>query len=191
MINDFVRLDFQIKEILIFRMGPIFENGSIKATEISKKIGWDIFSDQHLDKFIYTNRCLYSIDQGDGQQLYRPLNFKFTRAWVIRNLPEMQKDRLFKVFDLMEKDHAVFFRFKFPEEKMTWHKRKGAEYKIVYWFCNKNKAVVAVISELSGCCMAVGHTEDEAIANARIVIDQWLQTAKESGREIPIPWLYL
>jgi predicted RNase H-like HicB family nuclease len=35
--------------------------------------------------------------------------------------------------------------------------------------------------------MADGATYEEAIKNAQVIIDEWIGTAKELGREIPVP----
>jgi len=35
--------------------------------------------------------------------------------------------------------------------------------------------------------MADGASDEEAVANARVVIDEWLETAKGLGREISKP----
>lgn len=40
--------------------------------------------------------------------------------------------------------------------------------------------------ELPGC-MADGKTQEDALYNAQIVIKEWIETAKEMGREIPEP----
>jgi predicted RNase H-like HicB family nuclease len=56
---------------------------------------------------------------------------------------------------------------------------------IVYWSEEDNSYIVEV-PELPGC-MADGQTYQEAIANAEAVIQEWLQTAQELGRLIPVP----
>jgi predicted RNase H-like HicB family nuclease len=177
----------------IYRLGPISEEGFIEATEISTEIGWEVYGDESFDQLLNSN-CLYTMNQGGyrtiGQYFERPLNFESTRIWVADNFPVEHKEKLFRVFDLMEKDHAVFFLFSFPEEDWTLYDKKGAQHKIVYWFSKRNNAFIAQIPELPDC-LVNGQTEDEAIANARIAIDQWIQAAKESGREIPVPKLYL
>ena len=38
--------------------------------------------------------------------------------------------------------------------------------------------------------MSDGQTPQEAVANAEIIIDEWLETAKMLGREIPEPSTY-
>ena len=44
----------------------------------------------------------------------------------------------------------------------------------------------ASFPELPGC-MADGETVGDAIANAEVVIREWLETAEERGQEIPQP----
>ena len=57
--------------------------------------------------------------------------------------------------------------------------------RIIYWSEQDNKFIVEV-PELSGC-MADGSTAVEALENVEIIINEWLETAKEIGREIPQP----
>ena len=56
---------------------------------------------------------------------------------------------------------------------------------IIYWSDEDNTYVVEV-PELPGC-MADGRTYKEAVKNAQKVIEEWIETAKELGREIPAP----
>ena len=55
--------------------------------------------------------------------------------------------------------------------------------RIIYWSDEDEKYIVEV-PELSGC-MADGITIKEANENCDIVIDEWIETAKLLGREIP------
>lgn len=57
--------------------------------------------------------------------------------------------------------------------------------RIIYWSEMDNSFIVEV-PELSGC-MADGKTISEAIENCEVVIKEWIETAKELGREIPEP----
>lgn len=57
--------------------------------------------------------------------------------------------------------------------------------KIIFWSEKDNKFIVEV-PELPGC-MADGETAEQALKNAETVISEWLETAKEIGREIPKP----
>jgi predicted RNase H-like HicB family nuclease len=54
---------------------------------------------------------------------------------------------------------------------------------ILYW-SQEDQAFIAEAPELAGCA-ADGLTRQEALANAEIVIAEWLETARELGRPIP------
>ena len=56
---------------------------------------------------------------------------------------------------------------------------------IIYWSTDDNVFIVEV-PELPGC-MADGKTYQEAIANAEVIIEEWLETARDLGRPIPVP----
>ena len=56
---------------------------------------------------------------------------------------------------------------------------------IIYW-SDEDNAFVAEVPELAGC-MADGATYQEALANAEVIIQEWLETARELGRAIPEP----
>jgi len=54
---------------------------------------------------------------------------------------------------------------------------------IIYWSEDDDSFVVEV-PELPGC-MADGQTYAEAVANAEIVISEWIEAARELGQPIP------
>jgi predicted RNase H-like HicB family nuclease len=56
---------------------------------------------------------------------------------------------------------------------------------IIYW-SDKDQAFIVEVPELSGC-MAEGATYQEAVANAEVVIQEWIETAHELGCPIPEP----
>ncbi len=56
---------------------------------------------------------------------------------------------------------------------------------IIYWSADDN-TFIAEVPELPGC-MADGKTYQEAITNAEVIIGEWLETARELGRQIPVP----
>ena len=60
------------------------------------------------------------------------------------------------------------------------------KYEIILYWSKEDQAYIAEVPELPGC-VADGATYQEAVANAEIVIHEWLETAKQLGREIPIP----
>jgi len=56
---------------------------------------------------------------------------------------------------------------------------------IIYW-SDEDQSFVTEVPELPGC-MGDGPTYREAVANTERIIEEWIQTAKELGREIPVP----
>jgi predicted RNase H-like HicB family nuclease len=61
-----------------------------------------------------------------------------------------------------------------------------SKYEIIIYWSSEDQAYLAEVPELPGC-MADGVTYQEALANAELVIAEWLETAKEIGRVIPEP----
>jgi predicted RNase H-like HicB family nuclease len=59
-------------------------------------------------------------------------------------------------------------------------------YEIIMYWSTEDEAFIAEVPELAGC-MADGETYDEALANARVVIQEWIETARALGRTIPEP----
>jgi predicted RNase H-like HicB family nuclease len=60
------------------------------------------------------------------------------------------------------------------------------KYEIIIYWSEDDGAFIAEVPELPGC-MADGPTHREALANALVVIQEWIDTAKSLGREIPEP----
>jgi len=60
------------------------------------------------------------------------------------------------------------------------------KYEIIIYWSDEDDAFVAEVPELPGC-MADGRTHQEALANAEQVIAEWIETARELGRPIPLP----
>jgi predicted RNase H-like HicB family nuclease len=61
-----------------------------------------------------------------------------------------------------------------------------SKYEVIIYWSDEDEAFVAEVPELAGC-MADGATYQEAVANAEIAIQEWIETAKELGRPIPEP----
>ncbi len=59
-------------------------------------------------------------------------------------------------------------------------------YEVIIYWSDEDKAFIAEVPELPGC-MADGATYQEALANAEVVIQEWIETARELGRIIPEP----
>ena len=61
-----------------------------------------------------------------------------------------------------------------------------SKYEIIIFWSKEDKSFIAEVPELPGC-MADGKTYQEALSNAEVIISEWVETAKELGRPIPIP----
>lgn len=59
-------------------------------------------------------------------------------------------------------------------------------YEVIIYWSEEDKAFIAEVPELPGCA-ADGRTYQEALANIEIVIQEWIETASELGRAIPMP----
>ena len=59
-------------------------------------------------------------------------------------------------------------------------------YEIILYWSEEDQAFIAEVPELAGCA-ADGATRQEAIANAEVIIAEWLETARTLGRPIPEP----
>ena len=59
-------------------------------------------------------------------------------------------------------------------------------YEIIIYWSDRDEAFIAEVPELAGC-MADGQTYREALENAEVVIGEWIETAQELGRAIPVP----
>jgi predicted RNase H-like HicB family nuclease len=60
------------------------------------------------------------------------------------------------------------------------------KYEIILYWSDEDQVFIAEVPELAGCA-ADGASRQEALANAEIVIAEWLETARELGRPIPEP----
>ena len=60
------------------------------------------------------------------------------------------------------------------------------KYEIIIYWSDEDEAYVAEAPELPGCA-ADGETYAQALANAEVVIREWIETARELGRPIPEP----
>ena len=59
-------------------------------------------------------------------------------------------------------------------------------YELIIYWSDEDQAFVVEVPELPGC-MADGDTYEQAVANARVVIEEWIETARDLGRPIPQP----
>ena len=61
-----------------------------------------------------------------------------------------------------------------------------AKYEIIIYWSEDDNAYLAEVPELPGC-MADGESYQQALRNAEVIIQEWIDTALESGRTIPEP----
>ena len=59
-------------------------------------------------------------------------------------------------------------------------------YEIVLYWSELDQAFIAEVPELSGCA-ADGDTYQEALHNVELVMQEWIETAKDLGRPVPQP----
>ena len=62
----------------------------------------------------------------------------------------------------------------------------SSEYDLTVYWSEADQAYIVEVPGLPGC-MADGSSREEAVANARQVIESWIVTAKELGRVVPEP----
>lgn len=60
------------------------------------------------------------------------------------------------------------------------------KYEVIIYWNEEDQAFLAEVPELPGC-MADGASTHEALANVEMVAREWIETARELGREIPEP----
>ncbi len=63
------------------------------------------------------------------------------------------------------------------------------KYAIQTAWSPEDEAYIAIAVEFAGC-LADGKTREEAIANLRVIIGEWLEVANEEGRPIPEPMTF-
>ena len=59
-------------------------------------------------------------------------------------------------------------------------------YELIIYWSEEDGAFVVEVPELRGC-MADGETYEAAVANAKKVIEEWIETAHSLGRPVPEP----
>lgn len=60
------------------------------------------------------------------------------------------------------------------------------KYEIILYWSEDDSAYIAEVPELAGC-MADGATAKDALHNVEQIVKEWIETARELGREIPEP----
>lgn len=60
------------------------------------------------------------------------------------------------------------------------------KYELIIYWSEEDGAFVVEVPELPGC-MADGETYEAAVANAKKVIGEWIETAHSLGKPVPEP----
>jgi len=62
----------------------------------------------------------------------------------------------------------------------------STKYEIIIYWSKEDNCFVVEVPELPGC-IADGKTYQEAVSNVELIIQEWMDTAKDIGRSIPEP----
>jgi predicted RNase H-like HicB family nuclease len=60
------------------------------------------------------------------------------------------------------------------------------KYELIVWWSEKDQSYIVEVPELPGC-ISDGETYENALKNIQLIISEWIETAKELGKEIPEP----
>lgn len=60
------------------------------------------------------------------------------------------------------------------------------KYEVILYWSEEDNSYIAEVPELAGC-MADGESMLTALENVHVVMDEWIETARLMGREIPKP----
>ena len=60
------------------------------------------------------------------------------------------------------------------------------KYEVIIYWSEDDKAYIAEVPELPGCT-ADGSTYLDALKNIEVIAKEWIETAKQLGRDIPKP----
>jgi predicted RNase H-like HicB family nuclease len=60
------------------------------------------------------------------------------------------------------------------------------KYEVIIYWSEEDQAFIAEVPELPGCA-ADGENYQEALQNLEIIMQEWIETARQLGRSIPQP----
>ena len=60
------------------------------------------------------------------------------------------------------------------------------KYEVIIYWSEDDHSYIAEVPELPGCA-ADGETYQGALSNLEVIVEEWIETAKGLGREIPKP----
>jgi len=61
-----------------------------------------------------------------------------------------------------------------------------SRYEIILYWSNEDQAFIAEVPELPGCA-ADGAPYVDELTNVQKIIDEWIETARDLGRQVPEP----
>jgi len=59
-------------------------------------------------------------------------------------------------------------------------------YEVIIYWSDTDNCYIAEVPELAGC-MSDGKNYIDCLSNLELIINEWIETAKEEGRAIPVP----
>lgn len=62
----------------------------------------------------------------------------------------------------------------------------NSRYEIIIYWSDEDQAFIAEVPELPGCA-ADGETYEDALTNVQTIMGEWIETARDLGREAPKP----
>jgi len=62
----------------------------------------------------------------------------------------------------------------------------NSRYEIIIYWSDEDQAFIAEVPELPGC-VADGDTYEDVLTNVQTIMDEWIETARDLGREVPKP----
>ena len=71
-------------------------------------------------------------------------------------------------------------------KKKPQRSKEQVRYEVILYWSRADGAYIAEVPELAGCA-ADGQSYQEAVANVEVVMQEWIETARELGRPIPEP----
>jgi predicted RNase H-like HicB family nuclease len=63
---------------------------------------------------------------------------------------------------------------------------KNYKYEVIIYWSDEDGAYIAEVPELPGC-LADGGSYEEALQNVGVIIDEWIETARDLERPVPEP----
>lgn len=102
----------------------------------------------------------------------------FTKEGIVEIINIQPKNKIAKPYQVKQ-IRNIILSYKLGDLKMS-------KYEIIIYWSKDDNLFIAEVPELAGC-MADGKTYKEALGNVEIIIEEWISTAKELNRPIPIP----